>query len=165
MANDDIKDWLRYDAETGVFTWAKSPSSRRMAGDTAGYVDRKGYRTIRFQNRLYLACHLAWLFARGEMPPSVIDHKNLNPSDDRIENLRLATQSQNIAHALIRKNNTSGFKGVCRSRNRWIAYVAPNRRHVRLGSFKNTEDAARAHDAAAIKYFGAFARLNFPRPE
>ena len=95
-----LREYLTYDKSTGEIRWAKyRGGSGRKAGDLAGYVDCNGYRTIRFRGRLYLACHLAWFLATGEWPTCTVDHKNLNASDDRLENLRLATHSQNIAHA------------------------------------------------------------------
>lgn len=163
MSLDEIRKRVSYDPETGIFRWLISKGGQR-AGDVAGHVDRNGYRGIRINGRYFLASHLAWFFMRGELPPGVVDHKNLNTSDDRWQNLRLATHGQNHANAPVRKNNTSGYKGVCflKKRRRWAASIAPNRKHIRLGQFPTAEEAARAYDAAAIKYFGEFARLNFP---
>lgn len=91
-----------------------------------------------------------------------IDHKNgdkLNCLDD---NLRICTYAQNQHNVQIRNSNTSGFKGVSwhKASKRWIAEIMNNRKKIYLGIFSIKEDAARAYNAAAIKYHGEFAQLN-----
>jgi len=94
---------------------------------------------------------------------SYIDHIDGNGLDNRRQNLRPANESTNGANRAISSNNTSGFKGVVRSRTKWGAVITPSGRKVWLGTFLTPEDAARAYDAAAAVYFGEFARLNFPQ--
>ena len=86
------------------------------------------------------------------------DHRNGNGLDNQRVNLRPATRSQNMANRRLNSNSASGFKGVHRQRNRWIAHC----KSIYLGSFTTAEEAARAYDAAARELFGEFARLNFP---
>ena len=92
------------------------------------------------------------------------DHINGDTLDNQRRNLRPATRSQNGANARISKRNTSGFKGVSwhKQVKKWVAKIRVNRKLLHLGLFVSAEDAARAYDAAALKYFGEFARLNFP---
>lgn len=93
-----------------------------------------------------------------------IDHANLDGLDNRRENLRPATRSQNMANCPKRKGTHSSiYKGVCRLRDNYFkAYIMHQYRRIHLGYFKCEEDAARAYDEAARRYFGEFARLNFP---
>ena len=96
----------------------------------------------------------------------LVDHRNNNALDNRVDNLRLATYSQNRINSRRDKSSTSSkYIGVSldKSRNRWVAYVNIERKRIHLGRFKNEIDAAKKHDEAAKKYQGEFARLNFPQ--
>jgi len=93
-----------------------------------------------------------------------VDHKNSDGLDNRRANLRLATQSQNIANAR-RSLGSSQFRGVHfqpRYGN-WMARITVRGVKHYLGVFPDGAEAARAYDAAAIEMFGEFARPNFPQ--
>lgn len=93
-----------------------------------------------------------------------VDHINHNGLDNRRENLRLATRGQNSGNARPRTNKISKFKGVTwdRGSSRWRARIRSNNQLHCLGRYASEEAAAIAYDAAALKYFGEFAYLNFP---
>lgn len=94
-----------------------------------------------------------------------VDHVNGNGLDNRRTNLRLATASQNQANQRMRRDNTSGFRGVYwhAPGRRWRALIIAKGKRISLGYYDAREDAARAYDAAAIEFFGEYARPNFPR--
>lgn len=95
----------------------------------------------------------------GAEPGELIDHKDRDTLNCRRGNLRRATPRESNANQRIdRTNNTSGYRGVCRHRTRWVARVADQH----IGLYDSAEDAARAYDAAAIALFGEFAVVNFP---
>jgi hypothetical protein len=107
-----------------------------------------------------------WMHHLVLPPPDglLIDHRNHNGLDNRSENLRLATTSENLQNA--RKSSartTSKFKGVDRVKatGKWRARIAVAGKRLFLGSFTSELDAAEAYDAAAKLYFGDFACLNF----
>ena len=89
-----------------------------------------------------------------------VDHKFGNTLDNRKSHLRICTKQQNNMNCAARKNNTSGFKGVEVTGNKWKASIRFNRKRIALGVFLSALDAARAYNAAAINYFGEFANLN-----
>ncbi len=102
-------------------------------------------------------------------PPKrqVVDHRNSNGLDNRRENLRIATHGQNVCNKIkTRRKTSSKFIGVSFDKRSglWVAYVGHLRKKIFLGYFKNEIDAAHAYDAAAPKYHGEFARLNFTDP-
>lgn len=102
-------------------------------------------------------------------PPKdvIIDHINGDTFDNRKCNLRFANHSQNGANSAISKNNTTGFKGVSIDKRRthhtkpWFACIRVNYKTIHLGRYATKEEAAKAYDEAARRYFGEFARLNF----
>ena len=93
----------------------------------------------------------------------VIDHINGNGLDNRRANLRLATVAQNAWNSK-KRNSRSGYKGVwfAADKRLWRASIVFHGRRMHLGYFKYKIAAARAYDAAAIKYYKDFARPNFP---
>ena len=93
-------------------------------------------------------------------PGEEVDHINRDPLDNRRSNLRLATRSQNCANTHVR--NSTGYRGVSWSRNRYQAEGFCNHERHYLGRYETAEEAARAYDAFARKHHGAFAVLNFP---
>lgn len=89
-----------------------------------------------------------------------VDHINGNGLDNRRENLRLVTKSQNMMNRGTQKNSTSGFKGVNKHQGKWRAYILENRRQRHLGMFNTKEEAALAYNEAAKVIHGEYARLN-----
>lgn len=100
-----------------------------------------------------------------EVPDGMfVDHIDRNTLNNRRDNLRLATKSQNNWNTPARRgSNTSQFKGVHfdSHANKWIARIKAERRTVHIGLFVSEEEAARAYDNAAKQYHGEFAYLNF----
>jgi len=95
----------------------------------------------------------------------VIDHKNGDGLDNRRVNLRIATVSENAANSRLRRNNTSGYKGVWwdKGKRKYRAGLWAGEKRYHLGYYDSKEDAARAYDAAAKKHFGEYASLNMSR--
>ena len=91
-----------------------------------------------------------------------VDHINGNCLDNRRENLRLVTRSQNCANKVKSKSNTSGYKGVhfCIQTGKWRAIIMVKGKSKGLGRFATKEEAAQRYNQAACAYYGEHAKLN-----
>jgi hypothetical protein len=89
------------------------------------------------------------------------DHINHNTLDNRTNNLRVCTNSQNQMNQRKRADNTSGYRGVVKHGCKWQAKIKLNGKWSHLGTYQEPEDAARAYDAAAKRLHGEYAVLNF----
>jgi hypothetical protein len=141
----------------GGFVWMVSGSGRHI-GKAAGNLRKSGYKTVCIEGRHYPEHHLVWLWHNGELPKE-IDHINGNPSDNRIENLRLATRCQNMWNQEARKNNTSGYKNVTwhKAAGKWAAQIRYMGKRKHLGVFSDPADAYDFVTLAAEMLHGQFA--------
>jgi|688.fasta_scaffold385740_2 hypothetical protein len=157
----ELKELLHYDPDTGVFTWKAAVGKRIKIGRTTGTPNGKGYLRVKIKGRLYLAHRLAWLYVYGVWPkwPEVqIDHINNVRSDNRIENLRVSTHRQNSQNRKKVLGCTCKLKGASKRLGRFRAHITIDNKKVSLGSYDTEEEAHAAYKAAAEKEFGAFAR-------
>lgn len=90
-----------------------------------------------------------------------LDHENRDPLDDHIENLRIATPSQNGANANLSSNNRSGIKGVSwdSMREKWHASIKVDHKSISLGRFVDKEEARQAYVEASRRFFGKFSSV------
>lgn len=175
-----LRRLIDYDHTTGILRWkpradeefeaTKYPASRianmwnkNFAGKTCGCDNGSGYLVLRIYQMSLKAHRVAFAIHHGRWPSDMIDHISGNKSDNRIENLREATRSQNLQNQRVRIG-ASSYKGVSfdKSSGSWFAQIRLNKKNKRIGFFDNEESAAEAYDAAAHELFGDFARVNFP---
>lgn len=145
---------LRYDEKTGKLFWRVARSNIK-AGSVAGYVNkRNGYSYVGIDGKSHLAHRIVWLMVRGCWPAAGIDHIDGNPSNNRLENLREATWSDNQQNKGIQSDNKSGFTGVIwhKRHNKWQAYIKIDGKQKHLGLFDTKEDAAEAYAEAKAKH-------------
>lgn len=157
ITHERLKELVTYDPATGDFRWRVTRHSA-VAGRTVGHTDVRGYVTLRIEYRKYYAHRLAWLYMTGECPKD-IDHINMDKSDNRFGNLRLADRRQNMVNTPLRRDNQTGFKGVSvlpGGRYRAVVHVNGAPKHV--GVFDTAEEAAEARHAAASALYGEFYR-------
>lgn len=132
---------LRYDPETGVFTWLARVGhdalrwNKRYAGKEAGTLGSCEYRRIKIDGRFYKAHRLAWLYVKGEWPSGWIDHRDRDTLNNRWDNLRIASPSLNALNRSAISVRASG--------TRWIARIGWKGRRYYLGTF-DTEEQARS---------------------
>jgi beta-glucosidase/6-phospho-beta-glucosidase/beta-galactosidase len=91
-------------------------------------------------------------------PSLVVDHVNGNGLDNRKENLRICTDSQNLMNRSKPKNNTSGYKGVSysKSKKKYTAQIGINWKVYNLGFYDTAEEASKVYQERAKKEFGKF---------
>lgn len=157
---DDLKKLIDYDPDTGFFYTRKlAGNGSKKPGDKIGGKSH-GYIILRINARQYLAHRVAWLYVYGSWPNLQIDHINLNRSDNRICNLRLASHADNKHNEGVRRNNRSGFKGVgwCSKTGRWRARCHLNGKTHTLGNFDTPQEASEAYNKFAMKHHGVFFR-------
>jgi hypothetical protein len=146
-----IVDWADYDF-LAQWKWHAADGRKGL-----WYVARR----ISLGNRTtYLYMHRVLLGLESD-GKRVGDHINRNPLDNRRENLRIANYSQNAANSRLRRDSTTGFKGVCwdKSSGLYVATIMKDRRRIHLGSFQAAKEAAAAYRGAAELYHGEFRRI------
>lgn len=158
---DRIREFLSYDNFTGIFKWIKKPHGHLAnIGDVAGSISKRdGYQRITFAGKSYLSHRLAWYFVYNEWPSKNLDHIDNDRLNNRVENLRLATYSQNASNRSKKKNNKVGLKGVYqRPSGKFLARIEKDNKRYRLGTFDDPFIAYAAYCEAANKLHGEFAR-------
>ena len=151
----ELKRCLSYNPFTGRVIWKVKKAIRVQVGDRAGKVNGHGYRYISFNDVSIKEHRIIWALMNGEWPPAgmEIDHKNGIRSDNRWENLRLATKQQNMANSV--RSTTTGFKGVQKKGNRFVATLGYKYKKLHLGSFGTAEEARDAYLSKAHELIGA----------
>lgn len=122
----------------GRLYWKVSNSPRIKIGNEAGVFGRSKYHRVGVGNNVYLTHRLIWKMLKGEEPPKYLDHINQNKFDNRIENLRSVTKSQNQLN-----NKAKGYR-FHKASGKWTSQIMVNRKQVYLGIF-DTENMAEEH--------------------
>jgi hypothetical protein len=142
------------------------------------YIDKKDYHFLKHfkprileskkHSKIYVRCRfegkeptiLLHRLLMGAEKHEKIDHINGDGLDNRRKNLRITNYSGNNKNAKIRKDNTSGYKGVHLSKGKYIARIQVNGKRLQLGTFNSAKEAALAYNKKAKKVHGRFAKLN-----
>jgi len=165
MTRDELACLFEYDSQTGKVIWlvdrftGKPPRKIVSAGEEAGSYSDSGYRVISINRQRIYTHRLAWMLVYGEWPEKVLDHIDTNRANNRLENLRLATQAENRSNTTVRAK--SGFKGVIKQplAKSYMAQITVGGEHHYLGSYPTAEEAHASYCEAARKAFGEFARF------
>lgn len=154
IAQSELKSLLSYRKELGIFTRFTSPNGKEKAGDIAGTINKQGYVKVCVAGKNYLAHRLVWLYHTGEFPIKHLDHINNNKLDNRIENLREVTITENMKNKTKPKHNTTGKTGVVynKANSNYMANITVDKKKIYLGSFQQIEDAIQARLDAEEKY-------------
>ncbi len=152
----ELQALLHYNPRTGTFTWKISKGANAQVGAVAGYAS--DYYRIMINGKEYRAHKLAWYYVYGVW--ILIDHKDCDTLNNRLKNLRPASESQNMCNRRM-KRTLDLPKGVSRGRRGvgFRARIMVNRIQHSLGVFQTVDAAALAYKKAAKKLHGEFARV------
>lgn len=161
LTADELRSMIDYSPDSGELRW-KIPRRKRVVGGIAGcpHVSTRGARriTVGIDGFRYMAHCLIWLWMTGVWPRDEIDHKDGNGWNNRWENLREATRTQNNRN--VRKTNKStGVRGVRRTKSgTYQTRICVDRHSFDLGTYSTLDKAVAAYESAAIQYHGEFSR-------
>jgi hypothetical protein len=148
---DWLREYLDYHPESGELRWRKGNNRKVKVGDLVGKVNTTGYRCTKIGGKYYLLHRICWALHYGEDPhPLPVDHMDGDKLNNRINNLRTVTYTENSLNRKLLTTNTSGHRGVTMIRGKWRARGTLHGRITDLGSYDCKEDAITA-------------RLNFER--
>jgi hypothetical protein len=158
----EIRQLVRADLEAGKLYWLPRPSggmrgrgaaifNSRQANKEAASLDRHGYLKLTIKGKAFFAHRVIWALAYGEWPSMALDHINGDKSDNRLDNLRLASVIENGRNQSLSAVSTSGVTGVCRDRKpgQWQAYIRSGGRKIHLGTFTSIDEAREARQLAS----------------
>lgn len=152
LTQEQLRDLLTYDAETGVFTNRVTRNPRAKAGAPAGFVNEQGYIVFQIGGKKLYAHRAVWLYVFGRWPHDEIDHINRNRKDNRLVNLREASRLVNAQNTGKHLRNTSGHKGVTfhARLGTWQVQMRANNKTFYVGQYKLLSDAVQARSIAEI---------------
>ena len=152
----NFEDYLEY-SPNGDLIWKFNPTRPKRVGTVADRPAGRGYKRVGVLGNRYRSHGIVWYLHHGVYPDykidQVIDHIDGNPSNNKIENLRLVTTKENQQNTKVREDNTSSVKGVhfCIRFNKWTARIAAGGKRVFLGYFSTFEEAKKARFTAEAK--------------
>lgn len=154
-----IRQSFAYD--NGKLIWIGKESPRRQRGNVVGTKGSHGYLSCFFNGKLWLIHRIIYALHHDSksLQGMTVDHIDGNRLNNKIENLRIATYSENLSNKKLVRN-TSGEKNVCwnKKTNKWRVRVNFQMNKYEIGSFENFDDAVMAARNARQKIHKQFAR-------
>lgn len=155
LRQDKLKEL--FEVKNNELYW-KDGIQKNTKGKLAGWVDKKGYRSVMLEGKTYQVHRLIWIIMFGSIPYGVIDHIDRNPKNNCIENLRPASRSENAFNRPASINNKLGVKNVYKRGSRYAVQLRVNYKLINFGSYEDLELATLVAEEARNKYHGEFAR-------
>lgn len=151
-----------FEYKDGLLYWkgVTHPNKQSLMDKPAGSIHKTGYRHITWMGKVHKAHRLIFMLHHGYLPPEV-DHINGDRQDNRLENLRPATRSQNQCNRGALASNTSGYPGVTwhKHSKAWLVRVMKDGKSKIIGYFKDLELAGLVSAEARSLYHGAYAKV------
>lgn len=156
-----IKELLEY--RDGKLYWKVNKGSTARIGDESGWTDIHGYRLTRIDGELLRNHHIVWCIFNGHWPEQELDHIDNDPSNNRIDNLRVCGRLQQGANQRLQKRRGGSYKGVhvSSSGKYYVKLKFKGKTIPGLGSrFTCQKEAALAYNYKALELFGVFGNFN-----
>lgn len=150
-----VRELFNYDPITGKLTWKVLRQGARI-GEEVGTLTPKG-RVAGIDSYRYRVSRIIWLWVYNywpEGPPNeVVDHIDLNPFNNRLNNLRLQTTKQNARNRGVNINNVARTAGIKRHYEKYMARITVDGKTIYLGLFPTLEEAVEARKQAEKEYW------------
>jgi hypothetical protein len=150
-----------FEYRDGKLYWAVSNTNAIRIGQEAGTEHSRGYRRVMFEGKQWAVHRIIWTMFNGDIPSDMqVDHINGDASDNKIENLRLASNADNCKNRKVKPSNT-GIRNVslCKATGKYKVAVQADNKKIHLGHFDDLEFAELVAIEARAKYHGEFARI------
>jgi len=146
-----------FEYKEGLLYWKVALSKKIRVGQEAGPGSKSVYKKIRINGKYFLTHRLVFLMHHGHMP-DYIDHIDRNKRNNRVENLRPASISENNLNSKVYSNNVSGVKGICwhKSHQKWYGQVSLNKKRYVIGLFTDLKKAKKAIEQFRKEHQGSF---------
>lgn len=144
-----------YSEETGVLLWKINPSRSVMVEMRAGEGRKYRRGTVMLCGHNYMTACIIWKMVHNEEPETV-DHRDRGWSNDRLNNLRPATQQQNSCNRRVAVTSRSGVTGVMPRGKKFVAYIRHHGKLLSLGTHETLDSAISARRQAEMMYQGSF---------
>lgn len=154
LTQERVRELFDYDAENGILIRKKDEYGRVVNRPCGHKPINRGYGEVGIAGKTYKVHRIIWLWYYGDWPVNFIDHINQNKMDNRIENLRDVSNSENIQNTKLYSTNSSSYPGVSFNKhaNKFMAYIWINNKRLYLGYFATAEEAFLAYQLAKIEH-------------
>lgn len=154
ITQEKLKELFIYDPVSGLVVRKKTTSSNAKAGSVVGSINSNGYLLTKVCGKSLAIHRIVWIYVHGITPQNEIDHVNGDKTDNRIENLRICSKTENQQNQKLHSDNTSGYHGVSWRKDigKWRAQIQVAGKKLMLGCFDNLPEAIEAHTKAKEKY-------------
>ena len=152
LDQNNVRKFFLYDPISGKLTW-RLPTFNNYVGEEVTSISKQGYYVVNFNKIPRLVHRIIWLYQTGYLPEQV-DHIDHDRTNNKWDNLREVSNTENSKNTSVSKNSSTKINGVSfmKSRNKYRASITVNRKQIHLGLFDDIASAIQARADADIKY-------------
>lgn len=150
ISYERVRELFEYDPKEGALYNKTNRRGKSIVGSVAGNPRGDSYLQLCIDRKMYRVNRIVWLWYYGYLPENIIDHKDQDKTNNRIENLREASKQCNAINVSRFKNNTSGIRGISYDSrvDKWVAQIKVNQKRIFLTQSVSKLEAACARLAA-----------------